>query len=395
VRARERNLFLALSVLAAILIWYVVVAAQNPDVERTFTIDLRVRGLPADLQVVQAPARVEARVRGPRSGVTAAVPESFNAHVTVTAAEAGQYRLPVRVDGPPDLRVVSTRPEDALLVLDDVAQRPLSVEVVLQGAPTSGLIPGVPDVRPAAVTIQGPRSIVNAARRAVAEIDVGGLRANRAVRVRVRVLGPSGEPLTGLTVQPAQVAVTVPVNEGFVARTFPVIPTVIGEPDEGLRLALVAVEPPLASVNGPRETVSQLTSIPTEPVSLRGIDGESQRRVRLRLPERVTADAGPFVTLRLVVIASPVERTFQGVPVRVEGVPEGATVTIEPSSVTLRVVGTREAVDRLRPSDIAVAVRAPEGRAGVARVATDVKLPAGVYLAAVAPRDVEIQFKRR
>ncbi|MBM3451011.1 MAG: hypothetical protein FJX78_08570 [Armatimonadetes bacterium] len=210
--ARERNLFFGLSVLVAVLIWYIVVAGQNPEIERTFAVDLRVRGVAADLQVVQALAKVDIRVRGPRTEMTAAGAESFYAFVSVAGADAGQHRLPVGVNTPPDLRVLSTRPEEALVVLDNVAQRPLSVEVILQGGPSSALVPGVPDVRPAAVTIQGPRVLVDAARRAVATIDAAGLRANQRTSVRVRVLGPTGEVIEGLTIQPAQVVVTVPIN---------------------------------------------------------------------------------------------------------------------------------------------------------------------------------------
>lgn len=177
------------------------------------------------------------------------------------------------------------------------------------------------------------------------------------------------------------------------ARSFAVNPTVIGEPAGGLRLALIEVTPAVISVNGRLDAMSQLQSIPTEPVNLRGIKGEAERHVRVRLPDRVTADGGQTVVVRLVVVASPADRTFTGIPVRIEGVPVGATASADPTAVTLRVVGGHEAIDRVVPDDIAVLANVSPRHDGTTPVSLEVPLPRGVYVAGVSPHDVTLQIK--
>lgn len=395
-RRRERNVYIVISVAVAVAMWYFVGAAQNPELERWLAAELHLRGLTNDLVVVQAPERVEVRVRGPRSAVAGITPAAMAASVNLDQAnEPGEYRLPVRVEVPPGVQVTAVRPEQALVLLDAVAGRELHVEVVMRGSPPVGVIPGQPAVQPARVSIQGPRSRVQQAQRAVVIVDVSVVRTTLIENLSVRTLDAAGMEVPGLSVRPQSVQVSLPVSEGLLTRALPVVPTVTGQPQPGLSLALIQAEPAVVTVVGPQEVVIGLSSVATEPIDIGAVDGEVRRLTDLDLPDGVRAERVRAVTVRLAVLPSPVSRLIGTVTVQLQGVAAGLDAALETATVRVTVVGPKEAVERLDAAQV-VAVVDLSGQTGQrVRLPVQVRLPEGILLARVEPAEVVVRLRRR
>jgi YbbR domain-containing protein len=396
VRTRERNLYRVLSLAVAVALWYMVGADRNPQVERTVSAELRARGLPAGLQVLRLPSRVEARVRGPRFAIAELGANSLQAYVDLSeATEPGEYRVPVRAQIPSaGVQVVSLQPDEVVVSVDAVARRPVPVEVVLQGSPLPGVVVGQPTVQPARVTVQGPRSLVQQVQRAWVAVDVSGLRTSLTQSLRVRVVDASGAELSGLAVQPQNVQVTVPVGEGTLTRTVPVVPQVTGQPPPGLSVALLEATPSVVTVRGPQDAVVNLSVVLTEPVDVSALEGEVRRRVRLQLPPRVRADEGATVSVRVAVLPTPISREF-GVVVRVRGANPALEVVLQPSAVRVAVVGPKEAVERLRADQVEAYVSLTGQEAGSVRLPVRLEVPEGVVVAWVDPQEVAVMVRRR
>ncbi len=392
--AGERNLYRILSVAVAVALWYMVAADRNPQTERAFSVELQARGLPAGLVVVGTTPRVEVKVRGPRSAVGELNPEGVEAYVDLTqVTEAGEYRLPVRVRVPQGMRVVSVQPDEVVVGVDVVARRQVPVEVVLQGTPAPGAVLGQPSVQPAQVTVQGPRSLVQQVQRAWVAVDVTGLRSSLTQSLRVRVEDQTGAELPLVAAQPQNVQVTVPVGEGVLVRTVPVVPTVAGRPRPGLSVALLEASPSVVTVRGPQDAVLSLSVLLTEPVDVSNLEGEVRRVVRLRLPPRVRADGGAAVSVRVVVLPTPVSRELQlRVSVRAE---PGWEVRVQPDAVRVAVVGPKEAVERLQPDQVEAFVSVAGQGAGSWRVPVRVSVPEGVVVAWVDPPEAVVRLVRR
>ncbi|GBD29475.1 CdaA regulatory protein CdaR [bacterium HR32] len=395
-RTRERNLYRVLSLAVAVALWYMVGADRNPQVERTVSAELRARGLPAGLQVLRLPSRVEARVRGPRSAMVELGTNSLEAYVDLSeVTEPGEYRVPVRAQIPaPGVQVVSLEPDEVVVSVDAVARRQVPVEVDLQGSPLPGVVVGQPSVQPGRVAVQGPRSLVQQVQRAWVAVDVSGLRASLTQSLRVRVVDASGAELAGLAVQPQNVQVTVPVGEGTLTRTVPVVPTVTGQPPPGLSVALVEAAPSVVTVRGPQDLVVNLSVVLTEPVDVSAVEGEVRRRVRLRLPPRVRADEGSTVSVRVAVLPTPVSREF-AVVVRLRGASPAVEVALQPSAVRVAVVGPKEAVERLRADQVEAYVTLTGQETGSLRLPVRLEVPEGVVVAWLDPAEVSVTVRRR
>lgn len=394
IRRHERTLYQILSVGIAVVLWYLVTGSQNPEVERVVSTELVVRNLPSDLQVVRAPTRVAVRLRGPRSVVTDLTPQTVVAAVTLTETEPGEYRLPVRVEAPAGVRVLSVVPEQVDVVLDAVVQRTIPVQAVLHGNSPQGVVVGTPEVRPPRVTVRGPRSVVQQVHRAIAPADLTGLQSTQVQIVRVRVVNEAGDELAGLIIQPPQVQVRLPVREAFLTRTVPVVPTIVGAPPQGMGVALLETDPPFVTVAGPQDAVARLSALGTEPVDLSAILGEVRRAVRVQAPERVRVLDRGVVSVRVVVVPSPASREVEGVPVVVEGLSAGLEASVEPASVSVRVVGPKEAVEGLLPDAIRATVDASRLTGGGGRLPVRVRVPDGLWIVQVRPPQVILRVRR-
>ncbi|MDR7416258.1 MAG: CdaR family protein [Armatimonadota bacterium] len=394
-RRRERTLYRILSVGIAVVLWYLVTASQNPEMERVIGTELALRNLPPDLAVVRAPRRVDVRVRAPRAILADLGPRSVAAWVNLADAEPGEHRLPVRVDAPPRVRVVEVVPEQATVAVDVLTQRQLAVEVALQGSTPQGMAVERPEVRPSRVTVSGPRSAVQRARRALASVDLSGVQNTQTVTVRVRILGEGGEEVQGVEVRPPQVQVRLVVQEALLTRLVPVVPEVRASLPAGTRIALVEVQPPLLRVRGPEEAVARLTLLSTEPIEVRDLQGEARYTVRVLFPNRVQPEGPPAVSVRVVVLPSPVTREIRDVPVVVEGLGTGLEATWEPDRVRVRVVGSEEAVVNLPEGEVRAVVDAAGLGPGTARRPVQVRVPQGIWVVTSTPSEVTLRIRRR
>ncbi len=393
---RERTLYRILSLVVAVALWYMVGADRNPDVERTVSVELRARGLPVGLQVLRLPSRVEVRVRGPRSAMAELGANSVAAYVDLgDVTEPGEYRVPVRAQASSSaVRVISVDPDEVVVSIDATARRQLPVEVALQGSPLPGAVVGQPTVQPTRVTVHGPRSLVQQVQRAWVAVDVSGLRTSLTQSLRVRLVDASGAELSGLVVEPQNVQVTVPVGEGTLTRMVPVVPTVTGQPRPGLSVALLEATPSLVTVRGPQDALVNLSVLLTEPVDVSAVEGEVQRRVRLQLPRGVRVEEGSVVSIRMVVLPTPVSREF-AVVVQLRGADPGLEVALRPSAVRVAVVGPKEAVERLRPEQVEAYVTVTGQESPSSKLPVRLKLPGGVVVAWVDPQEVTATVRRR
>ncbi|MDR7439235.1 MAG: CdaR family protein [Armatimonadota bacterium] len=394
-RRRERTLYRILSVGIAVALWYLVTASQNPETERVIGTELVPRNLPPDLVVVRAPRRVDVRVRAPRATLVELGPRSVVAWVNLADSEPGEYRLPVRVDAPPRVRVVEVVPEQATIVVDALTQRQIPVEAALHGRAPQGMSVERPEVRPARVTVSGPRSVVQRARRAVAAVDLGGVQNTQTVTVRVRILGEGGEEIQGVEVRPPQVQVHLVVQEALLTRLVPVVPEVRGSLPAGTRIALIEVQPPFLRVRGSEDAVARLVTLSTEPIEVRDLQGEARYTARVRFPSRVRPEGPSEVSVRVVVLPSPVLRELRDVPVVVEGLGAGLEATWEPARVQVRVVGSEEAVVNLPEGEVRAVVDATGLGPGSTRRPVQVRVPQGIWVVASTPSEVLLRVRRR
>ncbi len=385
----EQILYMLLSLAIATVMWLYVATAQNPLVERAMTIDLHVRGLSANEVVVQAPNRLQVRLQGPRSALALLTPPMLDASVDLSGLRPGEHRVPVYVAAPPEVRVIERTPAEALVVLDAMTQKRLSVEVGLIGRPPEGITLGTPQVTPVHVIVKGAATQVDEVRHALVTIDTTNLRQQLVTSVPVRLVDANGQEVHGVAATPSVVEARLPVQEGVITKVVPVVPTIVGTPPPGLAVTAVTSDPATVTLRGPGRLLQSIQAASTAPIDLSGARGDLSRQVALALPSGVSSST-QRVTVVVRIGRAVLSTIVRAVPVRVVGVPAGTAFRVVPDRVDVQVEGPEDVVRRLTVTMLAIEVDAAGTRPGPHQVGLRAVLPPGVRLLAIRPSRVTV-----
>jgi YbbR domain-containing protein len=206
------------SLLFAVGLWLFVNAGQKPT-EKTLTVPVEVRNLPADLMTtVPGPGQVEVRVSGPPALLSTLDPDYLKVVLDLDGARAGTstFRLSGAFFNPPrGVRIVRISPSVVNLKLEAKGERSLPVAVRLGNKPPPGYKIVRAEAAPNTVKVRGPATTVNrmtSIETVPVEIDASKRQFTREAR-----LSASDETLT---FAPEKVAVTVVLEEETIDREF-------------------------------------------------------------------------------------------------------------------------------------------------------------------------------
>ncbi|MBP2666053.1 MAG: cdaR [Firmicutes bacterium] len=278
-----------LAVLVALIVWVFVMNEQNPPVEGTFQVTLSSRNLSEKMVVMEAPETVKIKLRGLRNAIAGAAVKEFRATVDLKGMSTGQYNLPVNVVLPRGYELLEVLPDKVTIRIEALRSRHFTVEPRLSGPIASQMVLGKVEVRPAVTTVTGPQSLIDSIDKVLAPLDIKEQAASFSLTSKLVLLGPDGNELKSLTVEPSQVNVSGNLESGSVNKTVDVKPVLIGNLPDGILLRKVFTEPVKIGLSGPKEIIDKLDSITTVPISLTGITKEVTKEVPLQLPAGVTA----------------------------------------------------------------------------------------------------------
>lgn len=206
------------SLLFAVGLWLFVNAGQKAT-EKSLTVPVEVRNLPADLIAVNpGPPQVEVRVSGPPALLSTLDPEYLKIVLDLGGAHAGTstFRLSAAFFNPPrGIRIAQISPSVINLKLETKGERSLPVAVRLGTKPPAGYKIARMETVPETVRVRGPANAVNrmtSVETVPVEVESAKGQFTREVR-----LASAEEAVTFL---PDRVAVTVVLEEETITREF-------------------------------------------------------------------------------------------------------------------------------------------------------------------------------
>lgn len=206
------------SVLFAIGLWLFVNAGQKPT-EKSLTVPVEVRNLPADLMTAgPGPGPVEVRVSGPPALLSTLDPEYLKVVLDLDGAHSGTstFRLSAAFFNPPrGVRIIRISPSVINLKLETKGDRVLPVTVRLGNKPPAGYKIVRAEASPDTVRVRGPANTVN--RMTTIETTPVEIEPTKRQFTREARLSSSDETLT---FTPDKVVVTVVMEEETIDREF-------------------------------------------------------------------------------------------------------------------------------------------------------------------------------
>ena len=372
----RRNLGVkVISFLFAILFWLFVMNQGTTGTlipEQTLTIPLVANGLPQNMVVMTQLPLVRVRVQGinPSANI-----KDIYAQIDLSDGAPGQRNYVIKVNTPVGTKVVDFQPANINLQLDNVEEKTVPVEAIISGAPADGYQLGTTFVKPSAVNVRGPSSILSTLTKVTVDVNAAGvsetIQTSRPVSFRNKDGKPIFEPnpsMDNLSASPSTVDVIVPViAKGLSSKMIPLKVTSSGTPAQGKILRSLVPSPISVQVLGTPQALKGLDALNLGPVDLTNLAEDKAFQISI---EKVTLPQGvsfsPGTTLSVVAQIGPgmVQKTISGVPVQIRSLGTSLDIDQPITPIDIVVEGLPDILKEVTPAQIQLWVDATSQVAG-------------------------------
>jgi YbbR domain-containing protein len=349
----------------ALVVWVTAVTAANPDETQVYPnpIPIEIIGQEPGLIITgkTVPQQVELTLRAPHSVWQSLLTSgtSVRALVDLTGLGSGTYTVNVQmqIDARP-VRILSVTPQTFNLSLEPQVTRSLTIHMTLAGNPAIGYQVGEAILDPAVVVISGAESLVSQIDHIQATLDLNDARQNISISIPLQVLDVNDKEISGVTVLPENVQVSLPIIQQGGYRDLAVKVLTVGNPASGYSLTSVAAFPPIVTVYSANSDIidSMPGYVETSSLDLSGAKEDIEKQLGILLPPGVTliGEQSVMVTVGIAPIES--SRTISYRPVEMIGLATGLVPHLSPQTVDIILSGPLPVLDSLEISDVNVQV---------------------------------------
>ena len=356
-----------LSVVIAVVVWFLVVMTNNPKDTRTFY-DVPVRLVNVELleaegkvyQILDNTDLVRVTVEMPRNLMNELTKDDIVAEADVSKlTEINTIPISYSVINP-DLNVTDIRGNRDVvrLSVEDEIKKWVNVKHNLVGEPAAGYIVDSVSMNLTGIQITGPRSMVESVSEAVVEADVSNAVSNVSVNVEPAFYDEEGNLLSLSNVQKNEDTVHLDVRI-LATKDVSLEAGYMGVPAEGYLVnGEISIDPPTVKVAGTLSALMSVNkiSIPQEEVDITGAAGNYEVTVNIRkyLPENVKlVDNVGSARVNVTVGVEPEEERILTIPqrnIQIRSMPEGFEAVFDEGTAgpnRLTVSGLSDAVSAI------------------------------------------------
>lgn len=390
---------LALAFALALMVWISAVVSADPDETRLYprAIPLSVVGQDPSMTIIGGlPASVQVSLRAPRSVWETINTEQQAVHAVIdlSGLAAGEHTLRVQTQlKVAPARLVSVDPAQVTFSLENLETRYLSLNLEVTGDPAVGYQAEKPRLETSRASISGPQSLVRQVQKLQIQASIANARASYEASLPILALDAEGRPLSGLTISPAQVKISVPIKQQGGYRDVAVKVVVRGQLAGGYRLTNISVFPPIVTVySGDASLVNALPGyVETEPLNLNNASEQIDARLALNLPGGISVIGDQTVQAQVGVAAIEGSLSLKNLPVTLIGLGPGLKAVVSPSLVDIILTGPLPVLEALQFSKIVISIDVTGLSIGTYQITPQVTLEENtIQVQSINPATVEV-----
>jgi YbbR domain-containing protein len=397
----------ALAVILATLAWAAVSLRTNPPQEVLIgDVPLNMVSPDSNLVVMnEIPEIINSKIQTTFDKAGDVSSASVSALLNLEDLSAGVHRVPVDVTTEDErVQVVSVDPN-----FIDVTLEPfVSIDV----APTYSItdpetLPlgyklGEISLSPESISVKGPEQFVEQVNEVRTEVAIEGRKNSFQVSQLVLPLDVDGQLINGVRLEPAEILITVPVEQTEQTRQVPIYADIQADTiEDGFEINSVLISPPTVTLIGEESAVQQVGEfLATAPISLTNVFSEISLDVPLLLPEGVVSrgEADEDInTVRIDIQVSPVTNYLPLTTApELRGLPEDKNAEVSPSQVSILLIGPQTILDEItsNPSLVVVYVDVTGLGPGLYDLPLEYESPSGVTVE-LFPSEVQVTINEQ
>jgi len=392
---------LLISLILATLVWVAAINEQNPPREDDYNQNISIEIVPPSEGLVttdKLPETVRLRLRAPESSWNDLTPAKFKAILDLSRLPAGFNDVPVEVvSSDPEVEITETKPFEVSVNLQFEQVITLPVQVEVMDTPPLGYVSRIPKSSPKNVIVKGPESLISQIEQAVGEVYIRGSKETVERTTDVSVRDRNDQIIDDLTVLPAKVKVTIPIEQRFGYKEVSVSPVVVGQVAPGYRVSSISTDPPTLTIVGSPNVLSSIPGfVETAQIDLSQATESIVRTVPLNLPNGVTVvfperqEKGPSGVQVAIEIAAMEDGIILQRPITQQGIDPEYWWRASPERADVFLSGPIPQLQTLKASDVEVIVDLFGLEPGVHKLQPTVFLPDSFRVDAILPDTVEV-----
>jgi len=260
-----------ISILTAILIWFVVLDSENPFEERTIAVPLtsNMDVLHSNnFQIVgaQLPTSVDVKIKGRREKISKVTANDFVVSIDLSkVTSSGRKTIeidPPEYKGDQDIIILGINPTFVNLNIERIVGKQYPVQVEFTGSLPAGYELVNLKVEPSNVILEEKESSISMVSKVVAIVNLDEADDNKEIVMRGTVLDENGEVMR-------QFEGKVPIIVSFIlAKKVPVIAATKGNPMDDYYVKEIKYSLPSVRVLGSRSLLDGIKSVSAEAIDV-------------------------------------------------------------------------------------------------------------------------------
>lgn len=324
--------------------------------------------------------RVDLEVRGRRSDITTIFADKYKVRLDLSnIKEPGTFTLPLSVDKPSGVELVSVNPSVATVTVEKRVTKAVNVIIGTKGEPATDYRVGTPvTIEPGTVNVTLPESELTRLAEVKGIVDLDGANENIVEKkVKLAAYDTEGKVMEDAIIEPSTVAAEIPIEASFV--TVPLELEYTGSLPDDLVLSKVNSKTKEVKLYGSKEVLAGAKTYTGVTINLSNVrkSGITVLTADLTPPEGFEKIEPSSIQVEITAVSHG-ERVVDGIPVTLKGVPSGMSGKItEPKNQTMSIAltGAPDLLNSLQPTDIGLVANAAGLKAGVHEIPLQVTLP--------------------
>jgi YbbR domain-containing protein len=394
-----------LALFFAVLVWAAAEWENDPilvdEFEQPFVV--QVQNLPRDTHLVEGEQQeVRVRLRATRSVWERLSSDQFQVSINLSPAnqgplEPGLYQVPVDVSTELDeVVILSVEPTWLDVELEAIQERTSPVAVQVQGEPELGYQADEAQVISDTVQVRGPVSLLKQVSQLEASVSLHGNEKETVEEiVSLTPVDATGKRVNGVTLNPGQVLVRVPLRQLVNYKEMIVDVEVLGKPALDYHVANISINPEVVRVVGSAFVLDNLSGVlATVPISIEGRTENVIERLPLILaPGIATAYPSEPVVQVTIEIAPDQGQVTLTRTLTFQGLQPNLMPLVSHEVVVVILSGPRPRLSALLPDDVPVILDLSGMSLGqVERLAPVVLQPEGITVDSIIPAIVQVEI---
>lgn len=279
-----------LALLAAIILWFVVITVENTIYVFPQNLDIQVRNLGPNLSLANDLPEVKLFLRVSKEDLKSLTPNDFNVFIDLAGTEAGERIAQIQATTTSvQTRILKIEPSEVALKLSPVTEKEVEVQVNVVGEPRTGYIVSEVEAANQTVKVSGAQSLLESIDHVVAELLLDGTETGEMNQTVMLTFDDENEVESGLVqIIPEQIIIRASITSEIAEKEVRIMPKFNNENDGLLWLERISISPETVIVQGREEALNEIESVETTGIETSVLARSGEVQVGLTVPDGVS-----------------------------------------------------------------------------------------------------------